>query len=250
MRSSLATLGLSLVTAIMLGAGGPMGTIPVDNFDDGNSDGWSKNDLTGGRGTFEVRSGSYFLETTEPIAVLDPSVGTLDSDWEPSEDEPTFANGTMRGTVRANTDGTTVGFLVRENHETETDYGFYGSTSFGTFYIEQYDLFGTPDAPQTIIAMADPDEFPFEVGVTYVLEASVINHKLTLKAWRADGPEPNRPVLTLHDKKFGPGAGSGLGVIAFFDPAPLLAAGVEAVVVSATVDDLTFTPARKVKDGE
>lgn len=227
--------------ATLWAAGGAQ-SILIDDFDDGDSEGWQENDFTGGRGSFDASSGSYVLETSEPIPVDDASVGTLDADWEPSEDVPMFANGTMRGIIRANTDGTTVGFSMRENHEFETAYGFWGSTSFGTFYIDRFDLFSNPDAPQTIIAMADPEEFPFEVGKTYVLEATVVGHKLTLKAWELGDEEPAEPILSVQDKEFGPESGTGLAALAFFDPVPLMALGVEAVVVSGTVDDLTFTP--------
>jgi hypothetical protein len=182
------------------------------------------------------------LSTTEPIPVDDPSVGTLDADWERSEDRHKFANGTMRGTIRANTDGTTVGFLLRDSHETESDYGFFGSASFGTFYIEHFNLSANPTAPQTILAMADPEEHPFEVGVTYNLEASVVGHRLTLKAWKVGDPEPEKPILRASDRRLGPRSGSGIAAIAFFDPAPLMEAGVTAVVVSGTVDAITFRP--------
>lgn len=227
----------------LLAAGGS--TLVIDDFNDGDSEGWLENDFTGGRGSFDASSGSYVLETTEPIPIDDPSVGTLDADWELSEGVPFFANGTMRGLIRANTFGTTIGFLFRESHETETDYGFYGSTSFGTFYIERFDLFGNPAAPQTIIAMADPDEFPFEVGVTYVLEATVVGHKLSLKAWELGDPEPAAPILTVQDKQLQAPENTGLGAIAFFDPVPLAILGVEEVTVSATVDDLTFTAGKE-----
>jgi hypothetical protein len=233
-------IGLTLVAATALAAGG--GTILIDNFNDGDSEGWEENDYTGGRGSFDASSGSYLLETTEPIPVDDPSVGTLDADWERSEGKPRFANGTMRGLIRANTDGTTVGFSMRENHDFETAYGFWGSTSFGTFYIDRFDLFSNPDAPQTIIAMADPEEFPFEVGQTYVLEASVVGHKLTLKAWKVCDREPRRPILAVRDTEFGPESGSGLATLAYFDPVPLIEQGVTEVDVSATVDNITFTP--------
>jgi hypothetical protein len=233
-------IGLSLLALTALAAGG--GVIRIDNFNDGDSEGWEENDFTGGRGSFDASSGAYVLSTTEPIPIDDPSVGTLDADWERSENNRRFAHGTMRGIIRANTFGTTVGFLLRENHgESEHDYGFFGSTSFGTFYIERFDL-SDPDGPQTIIAMADPEEFPFEVGETYVLEATVVGHKLELKAWNICDREPRKPILKVHDKEFGPKDGTGLAAIAFFDPVPLLAAGVEEVQVSATVDNLTFTP--------
>lgn len=241
-RKSWFLLLVAVVGTSLLAAGGS--TLVIDDFNDGDSEGWLENDFTGGRGMFDASSGSYVLETTEPIPIDDPSVGTLDADWEPSEGVPMLANGTMRGLIRANTYGTTIGFLFRESHETETDYGFYGSTSFGTFYIERFNLFENPDAPQTIIAMADPAKFPFEVGVTYVLEATVVGSKLELNAWKLGDPKPAAPILSVQDKEFKAPENTGLGTIAFFDPLPLSLQGVEEVVVSATVDDLTFTPGK------
>lgn len=237
-RNTLFALGLSLVAAVAIAGGGA--TLTIDNFNDGESSGWLENDFTGGFGRFDASSGSYNLYTTKAIPLDDPSVGTLDADWEASEEEPMFANGTMQGTIRANTYGTTIGFLFRESHETETDYGFYGSTSFGTFYIERFDLFD-PDGPQTIIAMADPEEHPFEVGVTYVLKATVVGHNLELKAWPLGDDEPAEPILTVQDNTLNGPENTGLGCIAFFDPLPLSLEGVKKVRVDATVDDLTFT---------
>jgi hypothetical protein len=236
------TFSLTLLAMAALGAGGGLRTILVDDFDDGVSDGWEETDFTSGRGSFDASSGSYVLSTTEAIPVDDPSVGALDADWEASEDDPGFANGTVRGTIRADTHGTTVGFLLRDSHETESDYGFYGSASFGTFYIEHFNLTANPAAPQTILAMADPEDFPFEVGETYHLEASAVGHRLTLRAWKVGDPRPARPILSVTDRRLPPGAGSGIASIVFFDPVPLMEAGVTEVEVSGTVDDITFTP--------
>jgi hypothetical protein len=242
MNRKLAAIGVVLAVVTALSAGDFRHTFLIDNFNDGDSEGWEENDFTAGRGSFDASSGKYVLETTEPIPVDDPSVGTIDADWEEAEDNLLFGNGTMRGTIRANTYGTTVGFGMRENHDVETAYGFYGSTTFGTFYIERFSLFD-PEAPgQTIIAMADPEEFPFEVGKTYILEASIVRNKLTLKAWEKGDREPGRPMLKLRHSEFGPEDGTGIAVLTFFDPLPLMAAGVEEVEVSATADNITFTP--------
>lgn len=235
-------IGLTLVAMTALGAGRGRHTILIDDFNDGVSDGWEETDFTAGRGSFDASSGSYVLKTTEPIPVDDPSVGALDADWELSEDQRRFANGTVCGTIRANTGGTTVGFLLRDSHETESDYGFFGSASFGTFYIEHFNLTANPNAPQTILAMADPQDFPFEVGETYNLEASAVGNRLTLKAWKVGHRKPNRPILCVFDRRLPPSSGSGIAAIAFFDPVPLMAAGVTEVEVNATVDDMTFTP--------
>ena len=216
-------------------------TILVDNFNDGDAEGWEVMDFTG-VGVAYVCKGKYVLETTEAVPVDDPSVGTIDADWSPSENKPIFANGTLRGTIRANTYGTTVGFLLRDNHETETDYGFFGSTSFGTFYIERFDLESNPDAPQTIIAMADPKEFPFKAGEDWLIEATVVGHALELRAWKVGDCRPTKPMLKVKDKVLGPASGSGIAAIAFFDPLPLMLDGVTEVWVSGAFDNITFTP--------
>ena len=89
--------------------------------------------------------------------------------------------------------------------------------------------------------MADPEEFPFEVGVTYNLEASAVGSKLTLRAWKVGDERPATPILYVFDRRLPPSAGSGIAAIAFFDPVPLMDAGVTEVEISATVDDITFT---------
>jgi hypothetical protein len=241
MKRKLTAIALTLAAVIVLTAGGPNSTILLDNFNDGDAVGWDQNDLTG-VGVFDASSGSYLIETAVPIAIDDPSVGTVESHYERSLELPRFANGTIRCTIRANTDGTTLGFLIRDNENTESDYGFYGSTSFGTFYIERFELDAHPEAPQTIIAMADPDESPFVAGETYNLEGRVVGKRLTLKAWRVGDPEPTAPTLSVTDKVLKPGRGNRISVLVFFDPVPLVEAGVGAVRVSGTFDDITFTP--------
>ncbi|MEX2139328.1 MAG: hypothetical protein WD894_08710 [Pirellulales bacterium] len=252
MKRMWTAIALMLLAVTALSAGEGRRTILIDNFNDGDSEGWEEFDitcLTGPcRGSFDAGSGEYVLETTEAIPVNEPTVGKLDADWAPAEDNPVFGHGTMRGTIRANTDGTTVGFALRENHEDRIHYGFFGSTSFGTFYIERFSFFDPDARGQTILAMADPDDFPFEAGKTYILEASIVGDKLTLKAWEEGARKPRRPILKVHHDEFAPEDGTGLAVVAFFDPEPLTDGednnDLTEVTVSATVDDLTFTARR------
>jgi hypothetical protein len=241
MKRKLTAIGLTLAAATVLAASSPNNTILIDNFNSGNAAGWDHNDFTG-VGIFDASSGSYLIESTVPIAIDDPSVGTIESHYKRSLELPRFANGKIRCTVRANTYGTTVGFLIRDNENTESDYGFYGSTSFGTFYIERFEFDKNPDAPQTIIAMAAPEEFPFVAGETYILEGSVVGKQVTLKAWKVGDPEPPKPILSVTDKVLKPGAGNRISVLIFFDPVPLSDAGVAQVQVSGTFDDIYFTP--------
>src|SRR5580765_849989 len=142
-------IGLTLIAATGLASAGPF---LLDDFNDGDAVGWDQTDFTG-IGIFDASSGEYVLRTAGPLAVTDPSAGTVESHWERSH-QPGYSNGTIGGTVRANTYGTTAGFLMRDNDDPMSDYGFYGSTSFGTFYIERFQINANP--PQTIIAMADP----------------------------------------------------------------------------------------------
>jgi len=233
-------IGLTLVAATVLAAGGA--TFLIDDFNDGDADGWDQNDFTG-VGIYDASSGSYLIESAIPIPVDDPSVGTIESHWVRSLEIPRFANGTVRGTIRANTDGTTLGFLLRDSEDTESDYGFFGSTSFGTFYIERFEFGAHPEAPQTIIAMADPTVDPFIPDVTYNLEATVVGHTISLKAWPVGDEEPAEPTLIVTDKFLKPGHGNRLSALVFFDPVPLMDAGVGAVQVSGTFDDIRFSPA-------
>ena len=213
--------------------------ILIDDFNDGDAVGWDQNDFTG-LGIFDASSGAYVIRSSGPIAVDDPSVGSIESHWVRSF-TPRYSNGTLRGTVKANTVGTTAGFLVRDSEATESDYGFYGSTSFGTFYIERFEFAAHPNAPQTIIAMADPATQPFEVGKTYYIEARFVGHSISMKFWEAGTAEPASPQLQLIDKLLKPSRVSRLSVLVFFDPEPLMEAGVTAVTVNGTFDDITFS---------
>jgi hypothetical protein len=208
----------------------------VDDFADGNDSGWTQIDFTG-QGTFDASSRAYRLRTAGELPPDDPSVGTMAATFEPARNDQMFGNGIIRGTVRANSQGTTAGYLLRANTNPneDHDYGFFGSSSFGTFYIERFDLNA---GGQTIIAMADPSRHPFVAGVDYRIEAGVWGEWIWMKGWRVGTPRPLLPQLVVRDSTFGPEDGTQLNVIAFFDPAAVT----EPVRVDATFDDITFTP--------
>jgi hypothetical protein len=244
-RSS--TIGLALVSAFLLTAGGHDRTILVDNFNEGNDANWFREDFTtvgkGGPGIYDASSGAYHIYSTGSVPINDPFAGAIDTNWIPSTDNLKFANGTLRGTIRADTDGSTVGFLLRANDEAFTFYGFHGSTSFGTFYIDRYNFPANPNAPQTIIAMAHPKRFPFVAGKTYHVEASVIGDRIRMKAWEVGHDPREAASLSVTDTVLGPNSGTVICCIVQIDPVPLKAKGVEAVQESGTFDNITFTPA-------
>ncbi len=218
-------------------------TMLIDNFSDGDDDGWTYDDFTAGTpwgpAVYDASSGEYLIEAADLVPADDPFVGTIVATWADSRGEPLFANGVGRVKVRANAYGTTAGILLRANDQDHTDYGFFGSTTFGTFYIERFDLVSDPDAPQTIIAMADPDLAPFAAGEDWYIEGKAVGDRIELKAWRVGDPEPEEPLLSVRDDAIGPETGSLLCLIVFFDP---VAVEDDFVEVSASFDDVTFKP--------
>jgi hypothetical protein len=239
MFRKLCTLGLALM-AVTVATAVATNTVLIDDFSDGDDTGWSHLDTTDGTpwgpAIYDASDGSYTLESAGAVPADDINTGAIIATWEGSRGRPRFANGAVRGKVRANTPGTTAGFVLRANDEVHTDYGFFGSASFGTFYIERFD--GSLPNPQTIIAMADPNEAPFAAGEDWYFEAGAVGNHLWLKVWKVGEPEPARPLLSLKDKTLRPGSGSLICCLAFFDPAAI---GDDAVEVSAKFDDITFT---------
>ena len=133
-----------------------------------------------------------------------------------------------------------MGFTLRDSDEAETGYDFCASTSFGTFYIDRYDLGANPSAPQTILAMADPNRFPFLAGHTYNIEASLVGDKLQMKAWEVGCKKPKVPMLSVTDSALSAASASEISILVFFDPEPLIAAGVTDVQVSGSFDNIKF----------
>jgi hypothetical protein len=216
----------------------------IDDFSDGDDAGWTRFDSTAGQpfgpATFDASSGAYTLSTAGAVPADDPMAGTLISTWEGSRNNAAFNHGTVRGIVRANTAGTTVGFLLRASDTPgmEHDYGFYASSSFGTFYIERFDV--TQPHPQSIIAMGNPSSLPFAAGEDWYLEGRVVGGQLSLKAWKVGTPEPASPQLGVQDDTFRPQDGTLLCVIVMIDPAAVT----EPVHLSGTFDTISFTPER------
>ena len=68
-------IGLTLIAATGLASAGPF---LLDDFNDGDTVGWDQTDFTG-IGIFDASSGEYVMRTAGPLAVTDPSAGTVES---------------------------------------------------------------------------------------------------------------------------------------------------------------------------
>ena len=140
MRTHCTVLWAISLAFLMLGTGRVEGeTILIDDFSDGNDDGWSHFglDLTGGEawgsGTFDATSLNYRLEGSG--AVPKREQGTLFSLWDGSA-HTSFTDGFMRATVRADSDAL-VYLLMRANTETVSAYIFGADPSTEEFFFHK-----------------------------------------------------------------------------------------------------------------
>src|SRR5262245_46446834 len=97
-RTKTGLFSLLALVVIALSEATPDGTILIDNFDDGLAANWDQNDFTG-CGVFDASSGAYNIRSSCPIAIDDPSAGSIESHWLPSLSAPRFASGTFRATM-------------------------------------------------------------------------------------------------------------------------------------------------------
>ena len=122
------SLGLSFLLVTALAAQASAQTILIDDFNDGNDDGWSHIDSTGGRsygpGTFDASSGAYHLEGAGLINDGVPGGGFLASIWDQSSD-PIYSDGFLRATIRAETEGSTAALVLRNSGSLQTGFNSY-----------------------------------------------------------------------------------------------------------------------------
>ena len=223
--SSLA-LGLLVGPATML-----QGTvILIDDFDDGNDDGWHYADTTlsepWGPGIYDPNSGAYLLQGSGPVDPNAPADGLLASAWLPSTD-PMFSNGYVRLKVRVNEKNTSAYLGMRTDLGTFSGHLFLINTELENFRfgIQTYENFASKNLIQETGPLYEEDQ-------EWMLEAGAIGDQLSLKYWKVDDPIPVAPQLTTTDILGDPGM---LAVGASFpgdhNPASL---------VSATFDDIVF----------
>ncbi|MCA9262338.1 MAG: hypothetical protein KDA60_00755 [Planctomycetales bacterium] len=170
-------------------------SILIDNFNDGNDDGWIRLDFTldepSGPGIFDASSGAYNLDTTG--SVDEGRGGLLTSMWTESI-APQFSNGLLRATIRAN-ESRTVPFLLLRAPPGETDpyYAFGGDVRSGLFFID--------NSSEVSVMQAAPGVF--REDESWIIEAGAVDEngvtRLTMKVWRPGTTEPTAPQLTVLD---------------------------------------------------
>ena len=213
-------------------------TLLIDDFNDGNDDGWIQSDippfpLPWGPGIADASNGAYRLQSTGVVPA--DQFFAVASYWQDSAD-PTFSNGFVRATVTAENGGTTPGVLMR----------FDPSGGFGyVFGLEAPDADGptagdffivAPNATQAPrIETFFVPEFPApSIGEDWIIEAGAVGDQITMKVWPASEVEPEQPQLTWTDSTHSTGH---LGVSVGRDPLSLF----EPWQLDGTFDDISFT---------
>lgn len=216
-----------LAAAMCVGASAD--AVLIDNFDDGNDNGWSHIDNTTGNpwgpGIFDASSGSYTLATTGTLSEAHTLHDTFFSEWAGSSD-PQFANGFLRAKMRANAEGTSLFLILRRSGG--GGYAFGGATNQNAFFISRVD-----NAVNVPLQELNPPPSPIIAGEDWIVEAGAVGSQLSLKVWRDGQMEPAAPQLTVIDLTYS--GGTFLVGARRDSPFPGTSR------VSATFDDIVFT---------
>jgi protocatechuate 3,4-dioxygenase beta subunit len=208
--------------------------ILIDNFNDGDANGWSIIDSTVGKswgpGTFDASSGAYRLEGGGLVPV--GQGGFLFATWDDSS-HPTFSDGFVRAKIRAETEGSLAGIMLR--YSPDNLYLFFGHTLSGGRFRFNSVVNGTA------VRFSDMPGGPiFGLNEDWNIEAGAVGDQLSMKVWRVGDPEPESPQWTFTDSSLSTGD---IGIIAAIDDRFRQPAR-----VSTTFDDIYFVPPPDVDD--
>ena len=221
--------------------------LAVDDFDDGNDDGWTHIDLIGnepfGPGVYDASSGAYRLSSTSTISDLD-MLGSRDivAIWDASAD-PIFSNGLLRTKIRIDESGTAFGPVMRLGTSSAGRFTLYsfGATSLFPISKGSEGIFGFSRfedgviTKNEIVHLRDPS-----LNQEWMLEVGAVGDRLSMKFWPVEEPEPIEPQWKWIDPNPLP-AGT-LGVRAFVDEIGIRNTGNPGPwSIGATVDDIQFT---------
>jgi len=210
--------------------------ILIDDFNDGNTDGWTIFDWTieqsWGPGTFDASSRVLHLEGPGLVPDIwggDSSV--LGAHWEPASD-PIFIDGFVRAKVSVHELGSAAGLFLRGSNqsngpESDNAYGFFGNTAMNGFFFGRY----VENVPAFEARL--PSNLSFGVNEEWYIEAGAVGDQLSMKVWRVGDTEPESPQWTRTDRTLRTG---GFGVVAFVS-----ASWTQPARTSASVDDIYFT---------
>lgn len=235
-----ATWILGLV--FFLGAAGHLfgqskSTKPIDDFSDGNDDGWIRVDLLQpfglGEAVFDASSTRYVISSAATVVPLPEGCTGAGSFWQPSatgvRDARRYSNGTARAAFRFDNDISNGFVALRGDLATLNLYDFAANNSADKIYIDRLANGVSVTGGSGLISAP----FAFESDEEYVVEATAVGPNLSMKVWSVGDEEPAQPQISIVDHALTLGS---LGVVSYY------CTGFEGDVLSTSFDDITFTP--------
>ena len=224
---------IHMVTVCCCAVGNAQPMIRIDDFNDGNDDGWTRQDelaASVGPGQYNLvevgpTSFEYNLASSGPLQ--SPGQGFLMSVWDESS-EPQFTNGFLQAKLRAETVGTLPFYIMRGDAAELTGYSFSASSQTGNFFIAVIDSSGS-----TILDSFSDPQTQFAAGEDWIFEAGTVGNQLSLRVWRDGQPEPGAPQLTAIDSTYSSGQ--------FAIATGVSTSAAEPNITSTTFDDIYFT---------
>ncbi len=205
-------------------------TILVDDFNDGNDDGWTLFDSTTddpwGPGTFDPTSGEYHIYGAGVVPMGE--AGWMGAYWDASED-PLFTNGFLQAKIRAN-DPTSIVILMMRLTEGGNYYAFGANPVAQRFFLSKF------VGDREVFVEGVTTDPPFQAGEDWILEAGAVGSQLSMTAWKLGEPKPLVPQWTYTDPTSL--AGGAIGLITWHWALEQTPPG----IVDVTYDDINFTP--------
>jgi hypothetical protein len=202
----------AIVLTVTVGARADM----LDDFNDGNDDGWTRFALAAPGAMWDASTGVYGLSAPEV-----PPGGTIGSLLDITAD-PFFSNGFWSAIVARETDNSRSDLAMRGDFENLNAYMFGWAPAFGL-------VIGRVDGGITTVLANEPG-FVQDVGVEYILEAGAIGSDLELRMWLVGDERPDLPQVTATDSTYVSGMNGLLAVSRPDLPGD----------VSSTFDDVSF----------
>jgi hypothetical protein len=163
----------------------------LDDFNDGNDDGWTRITLAAPGAVWDASTGLYRLSA--PGVPPGGGVGsTLDITAAPS-----FSSGFWSATVVRETDNSRSDLAMRADFENLNAYLFGWAAPLG-LHISRVD-------GGVATVLANEPGFVQDVGVEYILEAGANGSDLELRMWLAADERPGLPQVTATDSTFASG---------------------------------------------
>lgn len=167
----------------------------LDDFNDGNFNGWTVVDPTGGAGSVSAATNALRASSLVP---LPPGAG-FGAIYNASTVDPSFSNGVYRATIRINQDFNTGGIAARLDNNLNFYYAFVNHDATGGGLVLNRVVNGVG---QFIGGVNLP---ALDVGETWNLEFSVLGGQLKASAWPVGDAYPGS-LLVVHDLAYTIGA--------------------------------------------